>query len=82
MAKAPHRVSGKLYRRIYLVVLGAVIGLTLMALIDQMPGVNWGLGWSTFFIGFVISAFGLAAYPLCSGCCDWEKDHNRRLKDG
>jgi len=82
MAKASQRFSGKLYRRVYLGVLGVIVGLTLMALVDQMPGVNWGLGWSTFFIGFVISAFGIAAFPLCSGCCQWEQECNRRLKDG
>lgn len=82
MARAAHRFWGKLYRRVYLGVLAAIVGLTLMALVDQFPGVNWGLGWSTFFIGFVVSAFGLAAYPLCSGCCDWERDRKHRLKDG
>ena len=88
MGNGSPRFSGKLYRRVYLGVVGMIVGLTLTALVDQLPGVNWGLSWSVFFIGFVVSAFGIAAYPLCSGCCDWERDRrqhrqrNHGLNDG
>lgn len=46
--------------------------ITLAALADVTLGRNWGLGWSVFFLGFIASAWGAVAYPVCGGCCGWD----------
>jgi hypothetical protein len=48
--------------------------ITLAALIDVLVAENWGLGWVTFLIGFVASAWGAVAYPVCGGCCGWDRE--------
>ncbi|HUD30650.1 MAG TPA: hypothetical protein VMQ93_17415 [Novosphingobium sp.] len=48
--------------------------ITLAALADVLLGENWGLGWTVFFLGFIASAWGAVAYPVCGGCCGWDKD--------
>lgn len=47
--------------------------ITLAALADAILARNWGLGWSVFFVGFIASAWGLVAYPVCGGCCGWDR---------
>ncbi|WP_404480790.1 hypothetical protein [Novosphingobium sp. BL-52-GroH] len=48
--------------------------VTLAALADVLLAENWGLGWTTFFVGFIASAWGAAAYPVCGGCCGWDRE--------
>lgn len=48
--------------------------ITLAALADVVLAENWGLGWSVFFLGFIASAWGAVAYPVCGGCCGWGGD--------
>lgn len=47
--------------------------LTLSSLADNLLQAGWGLGWRMFFIGFIASAWGIAAYQLCSSCFGWSK---------
>ncbi len=47
--------------------------ITLAALADAALGLDQGLGWSVFFIGFIASAWGAVAYPVCSECCGWDR---------
>lgn len=46
--------------------------VTLAALADVLLAENWGLGWTAFFLGFIASAWGAVAYPVCGGCC-WDR---------
>ncbi|EJL32154.1 hypothetical protein [Novosphingobium sp. AP12] len=48
--------------------------ITLAALADVLLAENWGLGWTAFFLGFIASAWGAVAYPVCGGCCGWDTD--------
>jgi len=48
--------------------------ITLAALADILLDENWGLGWTVFFVGFIASAWGAVAYPVCGGCCGWDRD--------
>jgi hypothetical protein len=47
--------------------------MTLAALVDVLVPENWGLGWATFFLGFIASAWGAVAYPMCGGCFGWDR---------
>ncbi|MYL98202.1 hypothetical protein GR702_10525 [Novosphingobium sp. FGD1] len=47
--------------------------VTLVALADILVAENYGLGWTTFFLGFIASAWGAVAYPVCGGCCGWDR---------
>ncbi|WP_159978390.1 MULTISPECIES: hypothetical protein [unclassified Novosphingobium] len=48
--------------------------ITLAALADALLAENWGLGWSTFFIGFIASAWGAVAYPVFGSCWGWDRN--------
>lgn len=58
----------------FLAVEAFFILVTLAALADVLLGENWGLGWTVFFLGFIASAWGAVAYPVCGGCCGWDRD--------
>ncbi|MFC0204846.1 hypothetical protein [Novosphingobium soli] len=48
--------------------------VTLAALAEILLAENWGLGWTAFFLGFIASAWGAVAYPVCGSCCGWDGD--------
>lgn len=58
----------------YIGVEALFILITLAALADAALGRNWGLGWTVFFVGFIASAWGAVAYPVCGGCCGWDRE--------
>lgn len=47
--------------------------VTVAALLDALLPANWGLGWATFFLGFIASAWGAAAYPMFGSCFGWDR---------
>ncbi|MEE4450067.1 hypothetical protein [Novosphingobium resinovorum] len=64
----------KPFKLVFIAVELFFIGITLAALADALSSRNWGLGWSVFFIGFIASAWGAMAYPVCGGCCGWDRE--------
>ncbi|HKT86679.1 MAG TPA: hypothetical protein VJQ77_11420 [Novosphingobium sp.] len=45
--------------------------LTVTSLADNLLQAGWGLGWKSFFIGFIASAWGVVSYQLCASCFGW-----------
>lgn len=56
--------------------LGAVlvcICLTLASLAEVVLDADWGLGITVFLLGIVASVWALFLYPVCGGCCGWDR---------
>ena len=47
--------------------------LTVASLADNLLQAGLGLGWKTFFIGFIASAWGIIGYQVCDSCLGWSK---------
>lgn len=47
--------------------------LTVTSLADNLLQAGWGLGWKSFFIGFLASAWGVVVYQVCDSCFGWSK---------
>lgn len=47
--------------------------LTVTSLLDSVLQAGLGLGWQSFFIGFVASAWGVVIYQICASCFGWSK---------
>lgn len=65
-------VGPRLFRLGYIAVELFLVAITAAALVEQLAGRHWGLGWSTFFIGFIASVWGAVYYPVCAGCSGWD----------
>jgi hypothetical protein len=63
----------KPFKLVYIGMETLFIAITVIALIDALFAHHWGLGWSVFFVGFIASAWGAAAYPVCGGCYGWDR---------
>ncbi|MGF7153103.1 hypothetical protein [Novosphingobium gossypii] len=73
MAKGLSFRAVRPFKVLFAVVVLGVVTLTLAALVEVLLGANWGLGLSVFLLGLVASVWGLFAYPMCGGCCGWDR---------
>lgn len=66
--------AAKLCRLAFIATELVFIAITLAALSDLLFDTRFGFGWRAFFVGFIVSAWGAVAIPLCGQCCGWEKE--------
>ena len=57
----------------FVAVVAFFVLLTVTSLVDNLLQAGWGLGWLTFFAGFIASAWGIVAYQLCAPCFGWSR---------
>lgn len=73
MIAGHHLPAIRLAKYAFLGVVAFFVLLTVTSLADNLLQTGWGLGWQTFFIGFIASAWGVIAYQLCASCFGWSK---------
>ncbi|MCJ2178005.1 hypothetical protein [Novosphingobium album (ex Hu et al. 2023)] len=73
MDKIPTERGRKPLKLVFIGVEMFFVLLTMAAFANQVFNAGWGLGWSTFFVSFIISVWGAVAYPLCGQCFRWTK---------
>lgn len=61
-------------KAVYIGVVTVLVCVTLAALVERLTGADWGLGWGTFFVGFIASTWSAVYYPVCASCAKWDRD--------